>query len=63
MYMAGALLEMMNLETIGEFIRERNIRYVTVVRNISVKVVSVTRPLVMCPGLIIHQRIHSVLKI
>ena len=44
--MAGALLEMMNLETIGEFIRERNIRYVTVVRNISVKVVSVTRPLV-----------------
>jgi len=28
--MAGALLEMMNLETIGEFILERNIRNVTV---------------------------------
>ena len=37
MYMAGALLEMMNLETIGEFILERNIRDVTVVRNILVQ--------------------------
>ena len=37
MYMAGALLEMTNLETIGEFILERNIRNVTVVRNILVQ--------------------------
>ena len=33
MYMAGASFEMTNLETIGEFILERNIRDVTVVRN------------------------------
>ena len=37
MYMAGALLEMTNLETIGEFILERNIRDVTVLRNILVQ--------------------------
>ena len=37
MYMAGALFEMTNLETIGEFILERNIRDVTVVRNILVQ--------------------------
>ena len=37
MYMAGALFETMNLETIGEFILERNIRDVTVVRNILVQ--------------------------
>ena len=37
MYMAGASFEMMNLETIGEFILERNIRDVTVVRNILVQ--------------------------
>ena len=37
MYMAGALHEMTNLETIGEFILERNIRDVTVVRNILVQ--------------------------
>ena len=37
MYMAGALLETTNLETIGEFILERNIRDVTVVRNILVQ--------------------------
>ena len=35
--MAGALLEMTNLETIGEFILERNIRDVTVLRNILVQ--------------------------
>ena len=37
MYMAGALLEMTNLKTIREFILERNIRNVTVVRNILVQ--------------------------
>ena len=37
MYMAGALLEMTNLETIRESILERNIRDVTVVRNILVQ--------------------------
>ena len=37
MYMAGALFEMTNLETIREFILERNIRDVTVVRNILVQ--------------------------
>ena len=37
MYMAGALLEMTNLETIREFILERNIRDATVVRNILVQ--------------------------
>ena len=37
MYMAGALLEMMNLETIRESILERNIRDATVVRNILVQ--------------------------
>ena len=36
-YMASALFEMMNLETIGEFTLERNIRNVTVVRNIVVQ--------------------------
>lgn len=37
MYMAGALLEMTNLETIRESILERNIRDATVVRNILVQ--------------------------
>ena len=37
MYKASALFETMNLETIGEFILERNIRDVTVVRNILVQ--------------------------
>ena len=37
MYMAGALLEMTNLEPIGEFTLERNIRNVIVVRNILVQ--------------------------
>ena len=62
MYMAGALLEMMNLETTREFTLERNIRNMIVVRN-SANVVSGTKPLVFVPlrykGLII-QRIHAV---
>ena len=35
--MVSALFEMTNLETIREFILERNIRNVTVVRNIVVQ--------------------------
>ena len=45
MYMVSALFEMTNLETIGEFILERNIRNVTVVRNILVQMLLVWQSL------------------
>ena len=43
--MAGALLEMMNLETTREFTLERNIRNMIVVRNILVQMSLVVQSL------------------